>query len=120
MKNIKVVVGVVLILLAAGAWFYLDMRNKQEIQAAEDARKEMDMLRARAKAAADAKSKFEAQILADLNSCKEQAAKAKEDFLAQPRKKSQQKAAQAEADKTLDAANATCQSTYDSRLAAGN
>ena len=116
---VKNIIGVILIVIAAGGYFYLDMRNKEEIKAAEDARKEMDMLRARASAAAAAKEKFEAQIIADLNACKDQAAKNKEEFLAQKRKKSQQKAAQAEADKTLEVANATCQSTYDSRLAAG-
>ena len=120
---VKNIIGVVLIVIAAGGYFYLDMRNKEEIQAAEDARKEMDALRARAAAAAAAaaanKQKFEAQLMAELNACKETATKAKDEFLAQKRKKAQQKAAQAEADKTLEAANAACQATYDGKLAAG-
>jgi type II secretory pathway pseudopilin PulG len=128
---VKKIVALVLILATSGAWFYLDYQNKQEIQAAEEMRRAMEQARmqaiARAKAAAEAKAKFEATITADLTACKEAAGKAHADFLEAnkkpiPRKKGQfavPKGAQEEADKTLETANATCQATYDSRLASG-
>lgn len=129
---VKKIVAVVLIVLTAGSWFYLDYLNKQQLQEAEELRKSMEQARAvalaKAKAAAEAKAKFEAAILADLNACKATAEKAKEDFLAQNQKPVRRKpgqftipqAAQDEAAKTLEAANAACQATYDSRLKSGS
>lgn len=128
---VKKIVALVLILVTGGAWVYLDYQNKQEIAAAEEMRRAMEQARmqaaARAKAVAEAKAKFEATIAAELTACKEAAGKAHADFLEAnkkpvPRKKGQfavPKAAQDEADKTLEAANTTCQTTYDSRLASG-
>ena len=49
---LKKVIAVVLIVLAAGAWLYLDHLNKQEQLLAEQARQEM--IQARAEAAARA------------------------------------------------------------------
>ncbi len=129
---VKKVVAVVLIVLSAGAWFYLDYLNKQELKAAEELRQAMAQARAqamaKAKALAEARAKFEAQIAADLTACKATAEKAKEDFLEAnkkpvPRKKGQfavPQAAQDEAAKNLEAANAACQSTYDTRLKSGS
>ena len=129
---VKKVIAVVLIVLAAGGWFYLDYRNKQELQAAEDLRRSLEQAReqalARAKAQAEAKAKFEAQIMADLTTCKATAEKAKEDFLEANKKPVKRKrgqfavpqAAQDEAAKNLEAANAACQSTYDTRLKNGS
>ncbi len=129
---VKKVIALVLVILAAGGWFYLDYRNKQEIAAAEELRRAMEQARlqaaARAKALAEARAKFETQITADLTACKAAAEKAKEDFLEahkQPvkRKRGQfaiPQAAQDEAAKTLDAANAACQETYDTRLKNGS
>ncbi len=129
---VKKIIAVVLIVLTGGGWLYLDYRNKQEIQEAEELRRAMEQARAqalaRAKALAEARAKFEAQILADLTTCKATAEKAKEDFLTQNQKPVRRKpgqftipqAAIDEAAKTLEAANAACQATYDTRLKNGS
>jgi predicted RNase H-related nuclease YkuK (DUF458 family) len=129
---LKKIVAVVLIVLAGGTWIYLDYLNKQEIKAAEEMRQAMMQARAqamaRAKAVEEAKAKFEATIQADLASCKAAAEKTKTDFLEANKKPVRRKpgqftvpqAAQDEADKALEAANAACQSTYDTRLKSGS
>jgi hypothetical protein len=129
---LKKIVAVVLIVLAAGTWGYLDYLNKQQIQEAEELRRSMEQARtqalAKAKAIAEAKAKFEAQILADLTACKTTAEKAKEDFLTQNQKPVRRKPGQFtipktamdEAAKALEAANATCQTNYDTRLKNGS
>jgi hypothetical protein len=129
---VKKIIAVVLIIVTGGGWLYLDYQNKQELKAAAELRQSIAQARAqaaaRAKAVADAKAKFEAQILADLNACKATAEKAKEDFLTQNQKPVRHKrgqffvpqAAQDAAAKTLDAANAACQATYDARLKQGS
>ena len=129
---LKKIVAAVLIVLAAGTWGYLDYLNKQELKAAEEMRASMEQARAqaqaRARAAAETRAKFEATILADLASCKAAAEKAKEDFLESNKKPVRRKpgqftvpaAAQEEADKTLEAANAACQTNYDTRLKNGS
>lgn len=125
---VKNIVAVVLILATGGTWFYLDYLNKQEIQAAEESRKAMEQSRAQAKARADAKAKLEAQIMADLTACKATAEKAKEDFLTQHQQPVKRKpgqfttpqAAIDEAAKTLEAANAACQATYDAHMKSGS
>src|SRR5512137_1838497 len=129
---LKKIVAIVLIVLATGTWGYLDYLNKQQIQEAEDLRRSMEQARAqalaRAKAVAEAKAKFEATILADLTACKATAEKAKEDFLDANKKPVRRKpgqftvpaAAQDEANKTLEAANAACQTNYDTRLKNGS
>jgi hypothetical protein len=79
---------------------------------------------ARARAIAEAKKTFKAQILADLTACKAAAEKAKEDLLTQNQKPVRGKpgkftipqTALDEATKSLEAANAACQATYDTRL----
>lgn len=129
---VKKIVAVVLIVLAAGTWGYLDYLNKQELKAAEEMRVAMAQARAqamaRAKAAAEARAKFEATILADLTACKATAEQAKEDFLTKNQKPVRHKPGQFtippavmdEAAKTLETANAACQSTYDTRLHNGS
>lgn len=129
---LKKIVAIVLIMLAAGTWGYLDYLNKQQIQEAEELRRSMEQARAqalaRAQAAAEAKAKFEATILADLTTCKATAEKTKEDFLEANKKPVRRKrgqftvpaAAQDEADKTQEAANAACQTNYDKRLKNGS
>jgi hypothetical protein len=129
---LKKIVAIVLIVLAAGTWGYLDYLNKQQIQEAEELRRSMEQARAqalaRAQAAAEAKAKFEATILADLTICKATAEKTKEDFLEANKKPMRRKpgqftvpaAAQEQADKTLEAANAACQTSYDTRLKSGS
>lgn len=129
---LKKIVALVLIVVAGGGWLYLDYQNKQEIKAAEEMRQAIIQARAQAaareKAAAEAKAKFEATIMAELTACKESAEKAKTDFLEAHKKPVKRKpgqftvpaAAQQEADKTLESANAACQATYDTRLASGS
>ena len=127
---VKKIVAGVLILATGGAWIYLDYQNKQEQLAAAEMRKAIEQMRAQAQAQARiaAKAKFEAQINADLATCKAGAVKAKEDFLVahqQPvrHKKGQfivPPAAIDEADKTLEAANAACQTAYETRLKSGS
>ncbi len=129
---IKKVVAVVLIILAGGGWLYVDYLNKQQLKEAEELRRSIEQARAqalaRAKAVAEAKAKFEAQMLADLGTCKAAAEKAKEEFLAQNQKPVRRKpgkftipqAALDEAAKALEAANAACQTTYETRLKNGS
>jgi type II secretory pathway pseudopilin PulG len=129
---LKKIIAVVLIVLAAGTWGYLDYLNKQELKVAEELRVAMAQAHAqalaRAKAAAEAKALFEATILSDLTTCKATAEKAKEDFLIQNQKPVRRKpgqftipqAAMDEAAKTLETANAACQLTYDTHLKNGS
>ncbi len=125
---IKKVAAVALILVTGGAWLYLDYQNKQEQLAAEQARKELDQLRAQAQAKAAARAKFETQIQAALDACKADAEKAKEAFLDAKKQPVKRKpgqftipqAAQDEAAKVLNSANAACQVTHDARLAQGS
>lgn len=122
---IKKIAAVVLILLAGGGWFYLDYMNKQAQQAAEESRLALEQMRAKARAAE--KAKFEALILADLNTCKEVAEKAKTDFLDEQKKPVKRKpgeftippAAIEQADKTLAEAIAACQAAYEARAKSG-
>ncbi|MBI4808186.1 MAG: hypothetical protein HY799_04495 [Nitrosomonadales bacterium] len=129
---VKKIVALVLIVVAGGGWFYLDYMNKQEIKAAEELRQAMAQAKAQAmareKAIAEAKAQFEALILAELTTCKTTAEKVKEDFLEANKKPVRRKpgqftvpaAVQEEANKTLEAANAACQTTHDTRLASGS
>lgn len=125
---IKKIAAVVLILLTGGTWLYLDYLNKQELQAAEESRAALEQARAEARARADVKTKFEAQILADLNACKTEAEKAKDDYLTRNQQPVRRKPGQFtitqtaidEAAKVLESANAACQATYDTRLKKGS
>jgi hypothetical protein len=128
----KTIVAVVLIVLAAGTWGYLDYLNRQELQGAEELRQSLVQAHAqalaRAKAAADAKAKFEAAIQADLTICRATVEKAKEDFLEANKKPVRRKpgqftvpaAVQEKANKTQEAANTACQTNYDTQLKNGS
>jgi hypothetical protein len=128
---VKKIIAVVLILVTAGAWFFLDQMNRQAIRDAEATRIAMqqarDEAKARAAAQAAAKAKLEALVLADLNNCKAEAEKAKNDFLTQHMQPSRRKRGQMvipqsaidEATKTQQAAEAACQSAYDTRITQG-
>lgn len=129
---LKKIVAIVLIVVAGGGWLYLDYLNKQAIQEAEELRRSMEQARAqaqaKAEAIAEAKAKFEALIVAELSACKATAVKARDDFLNANKKPVRRKpgqftvaqVAQNEAAKTLAAATATCQATYDTRRANGS
>jgi pantothenate synthetase len=125
---LKKVVAVVLIVLAGGTWAYLDYLNKQELQAAEELRKSMEQSRAQARARMEAKAKFETQIAADLTACKASAEQANADFITKNQQPVRRKPGQFtippavadEAAKTLEAANAACQQTYNTRLSSGS
>jgi hypothetical protein len=128
----KTIVAVVLIVLAAGTWGYLDYLNRQELQGAEELRQSLVQAHAqalaRAKAAAEAKAKFEAAILADLTICRATVEKAKEDFLEANKKNVRRKlgqftvsaAVQEKANKMREAANTACQTNYDTQLKNGS
>jgi len=121
MHMIKKIVAVVLIVLAGGAWLYLDHLNKQEQLIAEQARQAMVQAREQAKA------RFVVQIKEDLTNCQAAAEKAKVDFLTLnqkpvPRKPGEFTITQAVADeaaKMLADANAGCQLTFDTRSTSG-
>ena len=128
MGMVKKIAAVVLILLAGGTWGYLDYLNKQEQQAAEELHRQMDEARAKAAARAAAQAKFETQIMSDLTACKAAAEQAKADFITQHQQPVKRKPGQftippgvaEEADSTLAAANASCQTTYDTRKQNGS
>lgn len=123
----KKILAVVLILLAGGGWFYADYKNKLEQAEMEQMQRDLNEARARATAMAAAKAKFEAQIQADLTTCRTTAEKAKEDFLEANKKPVKRKPGEFtipqtaidEAAKTLEAANAACQTTHDTRFGNG-
>lgn len=130
---LKKIVAAVLIVLASGTWGYLDYLNKQEIKEAAELRIAMEQARAqaaaRAKAAAEeARAAFESAILAELATCKATAEMANADFLIQHQKPVRRKrgqftipkAAMDEAAKTLEDANAACQTTYETRFKSGS
>ncbi len=124
---LKKVIAVVLILLAGGAWGYLDHLNKQEQMFAEQARQEMIQARAEAAARAAARAKFETELADALSSCKANADMAKETFLTENRKPVRRKPGEytisdevaAQADAMLGTAYAECQTAYDTRYAQG-
>lgn len=125
---LKKVIAAVLIVLAAGAWIYLDHLNKQEQLLAEQARQEMMQARAEAAARAAARAKFETELAETFNSCKAEADLAKESFLTENRKPVKRKpgtftisdAIATQADEALSKAYAACQLALDTRLAQGN
>jgi hypothetical protein len=123
----KKIFAVILIILTSGAWFYLDMLNKQAIKESEQARVEMEQLRAQAKARAEAALNLGVQLAADLTACKAAAQAAKTEFVTKNQVPVKRKpgeftltpALTEEANKTFDAANTACQSIYDSRIKSG-
>lgn len=124
----KKIFAVLLIILTSGAWFYLDMLNKQAIKESEQARVEMEQLRAQAKARAEAALNLGVQLAADLTACKGAAEAVKTDFIKnnqvpvkrKPGEFTLTSALTEEANKIFDAANTACQNTYDSRIKSGS
>lgn len=124
---LKKVMAVVLIVLAAGAWLYLDHLNKQEQILAEQARQEMIQARAEAAARAAARAKFETELTEAFNTCKADADMAKEAFLTENRQPVRRKPGEftiseeiaSQADTTLGTAYAECQLAHDTRFAQG-
>jgi len=88
----KKIVAVVLIMLAGGAWLYLDHLNRQEQLEAEQTRAAME------KARAEARTRFESMLRSDLTICLAAAEKAA---------------------KKLADEKAACQLTYDTRMTHG-
>ena len=88
----KKVVAVLLVVLAGGAWLYLDYLNRQEKLAAEQTRAAMEQARA------EARTRFESMLRADLATCM---------------------AAAEKATKKLVDEKAACQLTYDTRMTHG-
>lgn len=118
------IVAAVLILLAGGAWIYLDYLDKQEKREAEAMRKEMEMAHARVVA----KGRFESEIYNDLAICRQAAKDANHEYVTRneqpvPGKPGQfttSRAVMDEAVRKLEAAYVECQHTYDARLKAGS
>lgn len=119
----KKIIAVVLILLAGGAWIYLDYLNKQEKAEADEMRRSVEMARDRAAA----KMRFESGLMAELIDCRKAAEKANNDYLTLHQKPVSRKPGQfttppdvaSEAVKILETSYAECQNTYDTRLKSG-
>jgi hypothetical protein len=117
----KKIVAVVLIVLAGGAWIYLDYLNKQQKLAAEQTRKTMEQ------AKAEARARFDAMLRSDLSTCLSAAEKTRTDYIALnqkpvPRKPGEFTVSQAVSDKAaakLADDKAACQLTYDTRTTHG-
>ncbi|MEQ1533055.1 MAG: hypothetical protein HOO97_05220 [Sideroxydans sp.] len=124
----KKIFAVLLIILTSGAWFYLDMLNKQAIKESEQARIELEQLRNQVKARAEAALNLGVQLAADLSACKAAAETTKTEFITKNQVPVKRKpgeftlapALMEEANKTFDAANTACQSTYDARIKSGS
>ncbi len=127
MDMFKKFAAVVLMLLAGGAWFYLDHWNEQEILASTQMHRELELARAQAKTRAEEKVKFETHILVDFDNCKALAEARKIVYVAQNQVVGNRKSCQlttpqtvvAEAAKMLETANAACQTSYDNQLKNG-
>jgi hypothetical protein len=125
---LKKIIALVLIVVAGGGWLLLDHLNRKQLQEAEELRRAVEQARAQAltqaREMADARAKFAARILADLNACKAEAEKARDDFVSRnrkpvPRKTGQFTVPQAIADEAArmqESADAACQATYDTRM----
>lgn len=124
---IKVVSAVALILLAGGAWLYLDCMNKRTQESTIQAQQGLMQIRAEGTRRAEAKATFESNILANLNSCQAAAEKAKLDYVAlihevAPSKRGKiiiPQAVTEETESILLAARNECQLAYDARVQKG-
>jgi hypothetical protein len=124
---IKQMIAIVVVLLAGGAWLYLDCLNKHEKGSAELLHQGVVQSRAEAKKRADMKTNFDAQLATTLGNCNAAADTAKTSYMAlveqtAPRKRGQVLIPQSvadESDKVVAAAKAECQQVYDSRLKSG-
>lgn len=124
---IKQMIAVILILLAGGAWLFLDCLNQRQKGDAESVQQDIMQARAEAKKRADTKKYFEAQLAAALSNCNDAADKAKTDYMAlveqmAPRKRGQAlipPAIAGESEKIHNTAKADCQQAYEERLKSG-
>ena len=124
---IKKLLAVVVILLASGAWLYLDCLSKHEQGSALQTRHEIEKARSEAQRRALSKVSFESKILTDLNICKAAADKGKNDYMSLIPKAAHGKrgpyviprAIEAEATKMLEEAKMECQQLYEARVKAG-
>ena len=124
---VKKILSVVVILLAGGAWLYLDCLSKHEQGSARQTRVEIEKARSEAQKRALYKVNFESQLLTDLNICQATADKGKKDFMSLIPKAVVSKrgpyvipqAIEAEASKILEEAKMECQQLYDVRIKAG-
>ena len=121
---IKIVIGVVLIILAGGAWLYLDCLNKREQDITVQAQQGLQQARAEGARRAEIKTIIANQLLASLNNCQAAAEKARNDYMQLMQKVAPSKRGQAiipaalttEAETILTGAKAVCQQNYDSSV----
>lgn len=124
---VKIVIAVVLVFIAGGAWLYLDCLNKQELLSTEHMHQDVNQVRLEATKRAEAKAAFEYQINSTLSGCQTAADKAKNDYMVliqkvAPSKRGQVIIPQDVLDKTeliATTAKTDCQQIYDARLKNG-
>jgi hypothetical protein len=125
---IKIVMAVVLIFLAGGAWLYLDCLNRTEQDVTLQAHNELEQARTEGKRRAEAKAGFENLIIGNMHNCQAAAEKAKTDYVALIQKAMPSKkniplaippAITAEAESILASTKTECQQVYDTRLKSG-
>lgn len=124
MEMLKTILGLIVIILAAGGWFYLDYLNKQEQAASVELRQTVEKNRAIVLAAEQArvaaKAALEAKRKMELNTCLDAAQQANTDYLATNQKSVARKAGQSAltqaaidvAIKTLTDAKTSCQQQF--------
>lgn len=123
---IKNIVLVAVLVLAAGAWFYLDYTNKQDQMETVNIRIKMEQTRAAG--VMHARAQLEEKLRMALIDCQNAAQKAKVDFLTQNRKPVRGKPNEVslaldvmdKAETTFVAANAACMNDYADHLAKGS
>jgi hypothetical protein len=78
---IKKTIGIFIILIASGVWFYLDLLNKQVLGGAEQIHASVENARAEAKKRAAAREEFENMVLVYMNECQVAAQEARDNYL---------------------------------------
>ena len=124
---IKKTIALVIVLVAGGAWLYLDCLTRQEKRSAEQLQQGIVQARAEAKMRAGIQAGFEQQNRATLSNCQAAADKSKTDYAAlfeqiAPRKRGKVMIPQAvtdAAEKIAASAKADCQQAYDNSLKSG-
>lgn len=124
---LKGVIAATLIVLAGGAWLFLDCLNRQELSHAEQLHSSIENARAEASKRAAVKAGFDKQVQAVYNSCQAAADKAKTDYAALIEQTAPRKRGVAvippevlEAAENLAAsAKAECKTAYDNSLKNG-
>ncbi len=122
---VKNIVLVVVLVLAAGAWFYLDYTNKQDQMETVNIRIKMEQTRAAG--VMHARTQLEEKLRMSLIDCQSAAQKAKVDLLTQSRKPVRGKPNEVslaldvidKAESSFSAANAACINDYAEHLAKG-